>query len=98
MFKPLRIILVLSVLLISIFATTPGTEVLLSGIGMIPTLLLPVIAPIIFFVLLLDALMLRVFLADKQGKEKKQYQLSLYVNLTLVVVLVLRWYPYFKEM
>ncbi len=94
MFKPLRIILSIVALLLVIFATKPGTEAILHGLAMIPTLILPVIAPIVFFVLLLDTLMLKVFLTDKEGREKKIYRISIYINLLLVGLLLARWYPY----
>lgn len=98
MFKPLRLILAVAAVSLIVFATAPGTEIILHGAGIIPTLLLPVISPLVFFVLLLDSLMIKVFLTEKTGSERTQYRFALYLNLLLVVVLFLRWYPYFKAL
>ena len=98
MFKPLRIMLAILALVLIVFATPPTTEVVYHGFNMIPSLLMPVLAPIVLAVMLLDALMIRVFLVDKVGEERRNYRLSLYLNLVLVALLILRWYPFFDSL
>lgn len=98
MFKPLRVLLALLAIILIVFATPPETEVILHGKQLIPTLLLPVLSPIIFFVLLLDVLMLMVFLTEKVGRQRTEYRLALYFNLILAIGLLLRWVPYFSAL
>ena len=55
----------------------------------------PVMAPLALMTLLLDALMARVFLIDAQGAEQLRLRRILFAELTLAILLLLIWLPYF---
>jgi hypothetical protein len=65
---------------------------------MVPTLILPVLAPILLQVLLLDALMGRVMMSSAAGAERSRYRRIVTVDLVFVIVLVLGWMPYFLKL
>lgn len=96
--KPLRMMLALLAILVVLFAPTPGTRVVYEGWAMIQTLLLPTLAPLIFMVLLLDALMGRVWLVDAQGTEKAKFKTIIRVNLFLALLILLVWIPFFIKL
>lgn len=77
------------------FAPAPGTEAVYSGWSMVPTLIAPVMAPILLQVLLLDALMARVMLGSASGAKRLRYRRVVITNLVVALLLLLRWLPYF---
>ena len=88
----LLVILAATVILASQFT---GDEAAYSGWAMIPTLIVPAVAPIVFFVLLLDMMMAAVFMVDKQGDERKRFKFIVNLDLLLVVGMLVAWVPYF---
>lgn len=93
----LRVALAGMALLLIVFATRPGTAPVFGGFALLPTVLLPVLAPMVLMVLMLDALMARVFMFEKEGSERARYRRIVGVDLVLSVVLVLAWLPYFRS-
>jgi len=91
----LRVALVVMALLVMAGAPKPGTPAILEGWGMWKTLLTPTLAPILFMVLMLDALMGRVLLGSAQGHERARYRRIVTVNLVSGIALLLWWLPYF---
>jgi hypothetical protein len=94
----LRVALVALVILDILASPRPGTLAVYSGWEMVPTLILPVLAPILLQVLLLDALMGRVMMSSAAGAERSRYRRIVTVDLVFVIVLVLGWMPYFLKL
>ena len=91
----LRVTLVAGAILDMLVAPSPGTPVIYAGMGLVTTLIVPVLAPILLQVLLLDALMGRVLMSSHTGAERVRYRRIMIVNLVIAFALVLRWTPYF---
>lgn len=91
----LRLVLAAAGLLLIVFATQPGTVPVYTGWPLVTTVLVPVLAPIIFMLLLLDALMSRVWMVDKHGDEYMRLRTAVMVNLLLAAGLLLFWVPYY---
>jgi len=94
----LRHALLLATLVLIVFVPPPGTRAVLTGWPLVTTVLIPVLAPMTFMVLLLDALMARVFLTDAEGAARQRYKTILLVDLLAAAVLLLRWLPYFAAL
>ena len=93
----LRVALAAMALALIVFATRPGTAPVFEGSALLPTVLMPVLAPMVLMVLMLDALMARVFMFEKAGAERARYRRIVSVDLVLSVALVLVWLPYFRS-
>ena len=91
----LRTLLAVAGLLLIVFATQPGTAPVYAGWPLVTTVLVPVMTPIIFMLLLLDALMGRVWMIDKPGDEYVRLRIAVMVNLLLAAGLLLFWLPYY---
>lgn len=91
----LRSTLAMAGVLLIVFAEPAGVVPVYSGWPFVPTVLLPVLAPLIFMLLLLDALMGRVLMSDMHGAERARRRNAVTVNLLLAVGLLLRWVPYY---
>ena len=61
---------------------------------MVPTVLVPALVPMVFMVLLLDAIMGAVLLASRP-RERRRYRAVIVIDLALAAVLVLWWWPFF---
>ena len=92
----LRVMLLLTILALLFAAPAPGTRPDYHGWGMIPTLILPTLTPIMFMVLLLDVMMSAVFMVDKRGAERARLKYIVLLELLLAVTLMVVWYPYFR--
>lgn len=94
----LRVALIALVILDMLAAPRPGTAAVYGGWQVVPTLILPVLAPILLQVLLLDALMGRVLMSSAKGAERARYRRIVTVNLVFSAALVLWWLPYFLKL
>ncbi|HJX17679.1 MAG TPA: hypothetical protein VJ437_05720 [Acidiferrobacterales bacterium] len=94
----LRVALIALVILDMLASPRPGTAVVYSGWQLGTTLILPVLAPILLQVLLLDALMGRVLMSGAKGAERDRYRRIIVVNLLFSIALVLWWLPYFLKL
>ena len=65
------------------------------GLGVLTAYVAPALAVLLFFVLLLDALMNRVFMIEQTGEERRIPRLRLLLDLAAVGVLLLFWGPFF---
>ncbi|BAU46930.1 hypothetical protein SVA_0348 [Sulfurifustis variabilis] len=92
---PLRIALLAAAVLVVVFAPAPGTKAVYHGWGLARTVLMPVLAPLVVMLLLLDALMARVFLSDAEGEARARLRTVVWINLLVALALVLYWIPYF---
>ena len=91
----LRASLAALALLVLVFAPRPGTAAVLEGWRMFPTLIVPTLAPMVFMVLMLDALMARVHMTSVQGAALARYRRIVIVDLLLGLVVAGYWMPYF---
>lgn len=94
----LRVVLVLLAVGDMLLSPAPGTAAVYSGWEMVPTLIMPVLAPILLQVLLLDALMGRVLMSSHKGAERLRYRRIVTVNLLVCGLLLLWWLPYFLRL
>jgi hypothetical protein len=120
-FKPLRILLLLSAILLILFPNEPGTEILIECPSQEKTqankgtventnressmfckevftsLFLTVLAPLVFFVLLLDVLMSAVQIGEHQGKRRQSFIIVVFVNIAMVIGFLVAWLPFFTS-
>lgn len=97
-FGPLRIALACLAVITIIFAPEPGTPGVYTGWDFVPTVLIPVLVPLIFMALMLDTLMSGVFLVGKEGVERKRFKTIMISNLLLALCVVLYWLPYYLSL
>jgi len=95
---PLRLMLGTAAISMMILRPASGAEAIYEGWAVFPTLLFPALAPIVFMVLLLDALMSRVLMSAKQGGEKDRLQRALWTDLGIAGLSLLVWYSYFSNL
>ena len=91
---PLRLMLALGVLVLLVLRPAPGTPPVYAGWDMISTLIFPGLVPLLFMVLLLDAIMSAVQLASYPG-ERRRYRTVIGVSLGMALLVALWWWPYF---
>ena len=91
----LRIVLGLLAIDMLVSAPKPKTEAVFSGWEMWSTLIVPTLAPIIFMVLMLDALMSGVKMTSVQGEEYALYRRFMIYNLVLGIMVAVYWTPYY---
>lgn len=94
---PLRVALALGALAVLLLRPAPRTAAVYSGWALVPTFLAPVLTPMIFMVLLLDALMGAVLLVGEAG-DRRRYRWVIAVDLALAAALVLWWWPYYSAL
>jgi len=95
--KPLRILLAIGAFLVVILAPGAGTQANFEGFSAVTTLVIPAITPLIFLVMLLDALMNRVWLIDAKDEDRTKYTNIIKVDLLLSLMVLIVWTPYFIE-
>ena len=54
------------------------------------------LVPILFMLLLLDAIMTGVYMSSMQGEQRVRYRVVLLTNLLLAIIFIWYWIPYFK--
>ena len=92
-FGALRILLLIAALALTIIRAEPGTEAARSGLEMIPTLIAPAMAPLVFMVVLFDFMMCRIRMTEAHVRDK--FRLISYVELAAALLLLLAWLPFF---
>ena len=96
-FGPMRVVLLLVVLFCIVIRPELGREAVYTGFGIVTDLLAPVIVPILFMLLMLDAIMGKIYMSDKQDIERHYYRVIVWTNLITGIVLFLYWLPYYIE-
>lgn len=91
----MRVVLVLLAIASLVLKAEIGTPVSYNGWAMIETVFIPVMAPLIIMVFLLDTLIASIWLTQSDGEEKNRYKLILAVNITTVVIMLSIWIPFF---
>jgi hypothetical protein len=94
----LRVSLAILILVLVGFAPFAAGPVSYSGWAMVPSLVVPAIVPIVFFVLLLDMMMSRIFMVDQQGEGRARYRRILWLEGVLLVLMLLAWMPFFASL
>lgn len=92
-FGALRISLITIAIVLAVLAPEPGTAAARSGWEMIPTLIAPAMAPLVFMVLMFDFMMSRVRMTDELVRKK--FRIISYVELATAFILLLIWLPFF---
>ena len=93
--RPMRVVLLSLAVLSLIFKAKTGTPVSYDGWPMIETVFIPVMAPLIIMVLLLDTLIATIWFTQTTGDEKNRYKLILGCNLVTVIIMLSLWIPFF---
>jgi len=96
--RPMRVGLLLLVVLSMIFSPSPGTEIVYEGWPMVSALLLPVMSPILLMLLWLDSLIAKLWSSQTEGEEHKRYKMILRIDLSLSILFIIVWFPYFKAL
>lgn len=68
------------------------------GIGVMTAYIVPSLVVLFFFVLMLDALMNRVFMIEQPPEVKAKKRLRMWLSLTTGVVLFVIWGSYFRTL
>ncbi|GMR21276.1 MAG: hypothetical protein BMS9Abin36_1876 [Gammaproteobacteria bacterium] len=92
---PLRGILLFSVALFVVLSQITGDPISYSGWQILPTLIVPAIAPILFFVLGFDLMMSSILAADRTDDEKARFHFIVKLEAILLLTMLLSWLPYF---
>ena len=92
--------LLLAALTLALIATAPFAELDagINGVQLYTNVIGPALTMIVFFVLLLDMLMTRVFMAEKQDSERERYKRILYLEMSLLCMLLLSWAPFIRAL
>jgi hypothetical protein len=96
--RPMRVVLYLVVLISIIFKPAPGTELIYEGFAVFSTLLIPVMSPILLMLLWLDSLIAKLWSTQTEGNEMARYKKILRIDLTLSVLFLIVWMPYFAAL
>jgi len=94
-FGPLRTALLATVLTSIGFSFFSQGQVAYSGWPMVPTLIVPALTPIIFFVLAFDVMMSSILFADSTEAARSRYKTILLTEIVFAIVLLSSWLPYF---
>lgn len=92
---PLRWMLLALALMCVLLAPPAGTPPAYEGWSMVPTLLVPVTAPLVVLILLLDTFMARLFRSAGEPRHRGHYSAVTAANLASILLLAVTWTPYF---
>ena len=95
---PLRGMLYLLILILSITAifSMGGTQK--SGLMMFPTLIAPAIVPMLFFVIPLDMTMCRIMMSGREAPVRKRYRHIVALDALSFVLLLGAWFPFYYRL
>ena len=66
-----------------------------SGIMMFPTLIIPAMVPMMFFILPLDMTMCAIMMSGKDDVAKRRYRKLIVCDLVVMAALFAAWWPFF---
>lgn len=92
---PIRMALYLFAIISILLRPEIGGELELEGWAIFSSLIAPVLAPLFFMLLMLDALMTRVWLSEAQGTEIDRLRIINRIDLVLGLLLLAFWIPFF---
>lgn len=94
----LRISLLLFVLIDTLARPLPGTTPDYESSHAMLQMMMIATAPILFMLLLLDAIMTLVYMSSMAAERKPAYRLILVTNLVVAIAFFLYWLPYFRAL
>lgn len=94
----LRIALFCFTVFFIVVKPAPGSPAIAEGWDLLSTMIAPVFAPLLMMLLLLDALMARVFMAEKEGEPRLRFRRIVRTDLSFALLLLLFWLPYFMAL
>jgi len=97
-FGTLRLLLIAFVLLDTLARPTPGTTPDYESSHAMVQMMFTALAPILFMLLLLDAIMTMVYMTSMPVEQKPAYRIILITNLLLALAFFLYWWPYFHAL
>jgi len=74
------------------------TSASFSGWAVLPTVIAPVMAPLLLVVILFDAIMSRVRVADGEGETRARYLLIYRIELASIAIMLAYWVPYLARL
>jgi len=95
---PIRTILYILAIITIVFKPANNTVMSLEGLDFIPTLILPVIAPLLTTGFFLDMLMCKIYSAEQTDEVKAKFKIISRVDLILAILLLAFWTPYMLSM
>jgi len=95
---PLRAMLAASTLILVALRPFAGGRVIYTDWHILPTMVVPALVPIFFFVLLLDMMMAAVFRSSADDAGQARFTRVLYIEAALVVLLLAAWLPFFLSL
>ncbi|MBC6413805.1 MAG: hypothetical protein GDA45_02560 [Chromatiales bacterium] len=90
----LRTMLYISALLVVIFSPTPGAQVDVRWPGILTTVMVPALAPLIFMVIVFDLIMSRVVSKGRTHNGSPPLPRFFWLGATLALIILLRWLPH----
>ena len=69
-----------------------------SGIMMFPTLIIPAMVPMMFFILPLDMTMCAIMMSGKGDEAKQRYRRLIICDLAAMVALFAAWWPFYSRL
>ena len=94
---PLRYALTAAAIASIILRPELGTKLSYEGWSVVSDLIVPVLTPIFFMLLLLDAIMSMVYRSDKPVEVKARYLRLVFINLVLAIGLFIYWLPFYQQ-
>jgi hypothetical protein len=90
-----RVVLTVLVLLVVLSAPVAyNSDTTYEGWMVLPTIIAPALSPILFFLLLLDMLMSKVFMSQHDDAGKKRFRFILISHTVTLAVLLVSWLPF----
>lgn len=68
------------------------------GIGIMTAYIIPAVVVLFFFVLMLDALMNRVFMIDQTGEARSLTRMRMWLDLAAGAAILIVWGTYFRAL
>ena len=95
---PMRLVLYFFAIASILLRPEIGGELDFEGWDIVSSLLVPVLVPLFFMVLMLDALMTRVWLSEAEGAEARRLKTINRIDLLLGILLLAFWVPFFVSL
>jgi len=94
----LRLSLLTLVLIEMLARPVPGTTPDYESTRAVIEMIVSALAPIVFMLLLLDAIMTLVYMSSMPAERKFGYRIILVTNLVIAAIFFSYWLPYFKAL
>ena len=94
----LRLMLIALGIIATAFAGDADSVEIHHGWQIIPTVVVPASAPIVFFVMLFDLMMCRIRMSDAQGAERLRFRNISWLYLAVLSIMLIAWMPFILSM